>query len=272
MKACPFHVATRSADVFRSGTALTNTFFLSTCAGVTGSPLRPSTLMRSGKEAFLCTGDVYRRDEIDATHFPVFHQMEGVKLFDPEVVGGAMSREEWLESDGCKLVADDLSVWTVVCPRPLIVREFFDRDSAAIGQLQPGQMATVIEERIDIKTGDVRACITVSVQVARASPDCAPDVCAAAVRASAGRVTKSGASRQSKEAGMQTDDFHSFVNQKGFSASHCDLRRGGYTGGERATRHRTTVRAASPPAPHPCFGRPLPVGLPLFGLPFFCYP
>lgn len=27
---------------------------------------------------FLVTGDVYRRDEIDARHFPVFHQMEGV--------------------------------------------------------------------------------------------------------------------------------------------------------------------------------------------------
>ena len=67
-----------------------------------------STLMREGREAFLCTGDVYRRDEIDATHFPAFHQMEGVKLFDPELVGGAMSREEWLASPGCELIAADL--------------------------------------------------------------------------------------------------------------------------------------------------------------------
>ncbi|EOD06090.1 phenylalanine tRNA synthtetase [Emiliania huxleyi CCMP1516] len=68
-----------------------------------------STLMRKGYEAFLCTGDVYRRDEIDASHFPAFHQMEGVRLFDPALVGeGEMSREEWLASDGCKLVADDL--------------------------------------------------------------------------------------------------------------------------------------------------------------------
>ena len=36
-----------------------------------------STLISSGKTAFLCTGDVYRRDEIDASHYPVFHQMEG---------------------------------------------------------------------------------------------------------------------------------------------------------------------------------------------------
>jgi phenylalanyl-tRNA synthetase alpha chain len=51
---------------------------------------------------------VYRRDEIDASHFPVFHQMEGVKLFDPELVGGEMTKEEWLASPGCQLIADDL--------------------------------------------------------------------------------------------------------------------------------------------------------------------
>jgi phenylalanyl-tRNA synthetase alpha chain len=28
--------------------------------------------------SFLVTGDVYRKDEIDSTHYPVFHQMEGV--------------------------------------------------------------------------------------------------------------------------------------------------------------------------------------------------
>jgi len=69
-----------------------------------------STLMREGREAFLCTGDVYRRDEIDATHFPVFHQMEGVKLFDPALVGDptTMTREEWLASPGCELIAADL--------------------------------------------------------------------------------------------------------------------------------------------------------------------
>lgn len=28
-------------------------------------------------------GDVYRRDSIDATHYPVFHQMEGVRVYSP---------------------------------------------------------------------------------------------------------------------------------------------------------------------------------------------
>ena len=50
-----------------------------------------SDLIRSGASSFLCTGDVYRRDEIDRTHYPVFHQMEGVLLFPP---GAAVSDVE----------------------------------------------------------------------------------------------------------------------------------------------------------------------------------
>lgn len=32
-------------------------------------------LLRNGHTHFLVTGDVYRRDSIDATHYPVFHQV-----------------------------------------------------------------------------------------------------------------------------------------------------------------------------------------------------
>ena len=39
-------------------------------------------LIRMGFDRFLVTGDSYRRDEIDSTHYPVFHQMEGVRLFN----------------------------------------------------------------------------------------------------------------------------------------------------------------------------------------------
>uniref|UniRef100_V9KTZ0 Phenylalanine--tRNA ligase, mitochondrial n=1 Tax=Callorhinchus milii TaxID=7868 RepID=V9KTZ0_CALMI len=38
-------------------------------------------LIRAGLDAFLIIGDVYRRDEVDSSHYPVFHQMEGVRLF-----------------------------------------------------------------------------------------------------------------------------------------------------------------------------------------------
>lgn len=36
-------------------------------------------LIRSGLDNFLVCGEVYRRDEIDATHYPVFHQLDGVR-------------------------------------------------------------------------------------------------------------------------------------------------------------------------------------------------
>ncbi|KAF6344529.1 phenylalanyl-tRNA synthetase 2, mitochondrial [Rhinolophus ferrumequinum] len=38
-------------------------------------------LLRAGLDAFLVVGDVYRRDQVDSRHYPVFHQLEGVRLF-----------------------------------------------------------------------------------------------------------------------------------------------------------------------------------------------
>lgn len=66
--------------------------------------------LRSGVDAFLCSGDVYRRDEIDATHYPAFHQMEGVNLMDPNLMAGAsgMSGKEWLKSSECRMIESDL--------------------------------------------------------------------------------------------------------------------------------------------------------------------
>jgi len=39
-------------------------------------------LISMGLDNFIVIGDVYRRDEIDSSHFPVFHQAEGVRLFN----------------------------------------------------------------------------------------------------------------------------------------------------------------------------------------------
>ncbi|XP_011554746.3 probable phenylalanine--tRNA ligase, mitochondrial [Plutella xylostella] len=43
-----------------------------------------SELLRSGLNNFLMIGDVYRRDEIDSTHFPVFHQVDAVRSLHKE--------------------------------------------------------------------------------------------------------------------------------------------------------------------------------------------
>jgi len=56
-------------------------------------------MLREGHTHFLVTGDVYRRDAIDATHYPVFHQMEGFRVFSPS---------EWGSEDGTAFAAQDL--------------------------------------------------------------------------------------------------------------------------------------------------------------------
>lgn len=43
-------------------------------------------LLHAGLNAFLVVGDVYRRDQIDSQHYPVFHQLEGVRLFSKHEV------------------------------------------------------------------------------------------------------------------------------------------------------------------------------------------
>lgn len=51
-------------------------------------------LLKEDIDRFLITGDVYRRDEIDSSHYPIFHQMEGVKMFSEEELNeaGAMTQ------------------------------------------------------------------------------------------------------------------------------------------------------------------------------------
>ena len=63
--------------------APTDTFYLDERTVLrTHTSAHQNELMRSGHKAFLCTGDVYRRDTVDRSHYPVFHQTEGLKLFE----------------------------------------------------------------------------------------------------------------------------------------------------------------------------------------------
>ncbi len=47
------------------------------------SPVQIRTMLSSKPPVrILCPGRVYRKDEIDATHSPIFHQMEGLAVDD----------------------------------------------------------------------------------------------------------------------------------------------------------------------------------------------
>ena len=59
-------------------------------------------LIKMGLDAFLVAGDVYRRDEIDASHYPVFHQMDAVRLFqEKEVELEILPYWLYLHDEGC---------------------------------------------------------------------------------------------------------------------------------------------------------------------------
>ncbi|CAF0836153.1 unnamed protein product [Brachionus calyciflorus] len=61
-------------------------------------------LIRSGLNCFLTFGDVYRRDEIDAKHYPIFHQCDGVRLFDKnELFRNAANEMDIFEKDPSNL-------------------------------------------------------------------------------------------------------------------------------------------------------------------------
>ncbi|KAL6561850.1 hypothetical protein OROGR_002857 [Orobanche gracilis] len=58
-------------------------------------------LLKEGHTHFLVAGDVYRRDSIDSTHHPVFHQMEGVRVF-------SLADWEGSHTDATLYAAEDL--------------------------------------------------------------------------------------------------------------------------------------------------------------------
>jgi phenylalanyl-tRNA synthetase alpha chain len=90
----PDHVSRRPSDTYY----ITDQLLLRTHTSA-----HQTQLISSGKTAFLCTGDVYRRDEIDASHYPVFHQMEGVRIFETSELPAGASKEE-----AKKYIAEDL--------------------------------------------------------------------------------------------------------------------------------------------------------------------
>ncbi|GAA5803856.1 hypothetical protein HPULCUR_009341 [Helicostylum pulchrum] len=67
----------------------------------------PSRLA-SGENKFLISGDVYRRDEIDSSHYPVFHQIEGFFYLDNDLtkLQNELNRVQATETPNIELVDD----------------------------------------------------------------------------------------------------------------------------------------------------------------------
>lgn len=65
----------------------------------------------SGLERWLLAADVYRRDEIDRSHYPVFHQMEGASVWSPSDLSSLpalnAALRERIASSGSPLIVTD---------------------------------------------------------------------------------------------------------------------------------------------------------------------
>lgn len=64
--------------------------------------------LASGENKFLISGDVYRRDEIDSSHYPVFHQIEGFFYLDNDInlLKSELARLQAKETPNIELVDD----------------------------------------------------------------------------------------------------------------------------------------------------------------------
>lgn len=56
-------------------------------------------MIKSGLDNYIIVGEVYRRDEIDSTHYPVFHQLDAVRLINKEKLFGNVLDLEIFEND-----------------------------------------------------------------------------------------------------------------------------------------------------------------------------
>lgn len=81
------------------GRALSDSYYINRDAMLhTHTSAHEVELFARGDRRWLLTSDVYRRDEIDSTHYPVFHQMEGARSF-----GSSKEGVEELEADNARL-------------------------------------------------------------------------------------------------------------------------------------------------------------------------
>ncbi|SNX82565.1 related to MSF1 - phenylalanine--tRNA ligase alpha chain, mitochondrial [Melanopsichium pennsylvanicum] len=78
------------------GRSPTDTYYVNrtTCLRTHTSAHEVETF-RNKNERWLLTADVYRRDEIDASHYPIFHQVEGAAIFPHSdyAIGGKVEKE-----------------------------------------------------------------------------------------------------------------------------------------------------------------------------------
>ncbi|KAI1817072.1 phenylalanyl-tRNA synthetase mitochondrial precursor [Poronia punctata] len=93
------------------GRAKSDTYYINdnTLLRTHTSAHQAETFRANLSDGYLISADVYRRDEIDRSHYPIFHQMEGARSWDrTKVPNGDVAAAVW--SDLEKLPSHDIKV------------------------------------------------------------------------------------------------------------------------------------------------------------------
>lgn len=95
------------------GRSLTDSYYLNQTHMLrTHTSAHEVETFRAGNDKWLLSADVYRRDEIDASHYPVFHQMEGARVWTRDQLQELKDLNAKMAEElaACPLVIEDISM------------------------------------------------------------------------------------------------------------------------------------------------------------------
>ncbi|KAJ3050705.1 hypothetical protein HK097_008311 [Rhizophlyctis rosea] len=118
------------------GRSKTDTYYINSSHVLrTHTSAHQSDVLRNGKSnGYLLTADVYRRDEIDVSHYPVFHQMEGIRIFPRSNLSAEIS--------------SDLSTLTSSAPSPTSITDIPTSDTNPIQSVHTKSEADLVTKHL----------------------------------------------------------------------------------------------------------------------------
>lgn len=111
------------------------------------------TFRANASPGFLLSADVYRRDEVDRTHYPVFHQMEGARVWDRKsLTGGGGDLTEAIYADLARLPTHGL---VVEDPNPPFDAERNPRQEDAHSEAEVAALGAHLKRSLELMVVDV---------------------------------------------------------------------------------------------------------------------
>lgn len=93
------------------GRSMTDSYYLNKDSMLrTHTSAHEVATFKAGHNSWLLSADVYRRDEIDSSHYPVFHQMEGARVWEQKDLPHLKELNAKMRKDleACPLIIEDI--------------------------------------------------------------------------------------------------------------------------------------------------------------------